>query len=620
MLAVLQYQIQALSPKYRLIVPDVRGFGQSSTPQELEAYGTKNTSRDLVVLLDALKIEKAVVVGHDWGGSLAWKFCLYHPERVLAVSGVCTPFVPPRKQYVSLEDMCKYVPQFKYQLFLADAKNSGKALDASPRRLATAIFRRKTEYGPKEEMLPLDEWLKAINTDLDHVMFTERSVMLSEDELQYYIDQYTQSGFTGANWVYATKKIDFETEKDLPGTIEHPALFIGAADDPVLKPEMAKSMPKVIPNLQMEVVEDAGHWVLLEQPQAVNHILSEWLTKVTKPSMASPQEAPLSPLVSATGVSTQRHVDAIYANPKHFDPESKHKAALSTGVTVEYAIHENKAKVDNAPEERVILIMGFMTIKEAWTPLIDMLLHKWDDAVDHKRNVKLVSFDNRGIGGSDVPWWRYTTSGMAQDALALMDFLEWESAHVVGISMGGMISQELALAAPQRVKSLTLMVTTRGKFVDDPRSKEPMKESLNAKDPVDIANSQLKLLFSDVYLDQAMAFGDKKRRDVMYEYLEDRAKVRVKPRFHGMINQLLAVRTHWISDERLAAINDAGFPILLIGSAMDILIPPREMQTLREHLKGDHVQTLFFEHGGHGVIIQYPEEIADGLTTLILRC
>ncbi|EGZ22569.1 hypothetical protein PHYSODRAFT_492402 [Phytophthora sojae] len=336
--------------------------------------------------------------------------------------------------------------------------------------------------------------------------------------------------------------------------------------------------------------------------------------------MASVEETLLSPLVSVAGVTTQRHVDALYANPKHFAPDAKKKAALSTGITVEYVTHENEVKVDGAPEERVILITGFMTIKEAWTPLIDMLLHKWSGAVDGKRDVKLVSFDNRGVGGSDVPWWRYTTSGMAQDALALLDFLNWESAHVVGVSMGGMISLELALAAPKRVKSLTLMVTTRGKYVEDPRSKEPMKENIDATEPEAIAKAQLKLLCSEVSLDQPMSFGNTTRREVMYQYLEDRARVREKLSYLGMINQVLAIRTHWVSDERLSAINDAGFPILLVGGAMDILIPPCEMQTLRQHLNGGHVKTLFFEEGGHGVFFQYPEEIADSLTELVLRC
>ncbi|KAG3027476.1 hypothetical protein PC121_g4826 [Phytophthora cactorum] len=335
--------------------------------------------------------------------------------------------------------------------------------------------------------------------------------------------------------------------------------------------------------------------------------------------MTPPQETHRSPLVPAKGVSTQRHVDSLYASTKLFPPESKLKAAISTGITVEYAIHENENKADDVSEERVILIMGFVAIKEAWTPLIDMLLHKWNNA-NHKRNVKLVSFDNRGVGGSDVPWWRYTTSGMAQDALALMDHLKWDTAHIVGVSMGGMISLELALAAPQRVKSLTLMVTTRGKYTADPRSKAPMKASLDAKKPEDIAKAQLKLLFSDDYLDQPMDFGDNTKREVIYKYLEDQATARVKPSRLGLINQVLALRSHWVSDERLVAINDAGFPILLVGSAMDILIPPRETQTLREFFKGDHVQTLFFEQGAHGVFLQYPEEIADGLMELFVRC
>ncbi|KAL3670223.1 hypothetical protein V7S43_004536 [Phytophthora oleae] len=221
--------------------------------------------------------------------------------------------------------------------------------------------------------------------------------------------------------------------------------------------------------------------------------------------------------------------------------------------------------------------MSFATHHKAWTPIIDMLLDKWD-AVKHKRNVKLVSFDNRGIGGSDAPWWRYTTSRMVLDALALMDYLGWESAHVVGLSMGGMISLELATTTPKRVQSLTLMVTTRGKYVENPRANGLIKQSLDAKLPEDVAKAQMQMLFSDISLDQPMDFGSKTRRNIIYEHaVLLHAKQRVKPRFVGVMNQVMALRTHWVSDERLAAINDAGFPVLLVGGAMNILIPPREM-------------------------------------------
>ncbi|KAG6586779.1 Serine protease [Phytophthora cinnamomi] len=91
--------------------------------------------------------------------------------------------------------------------------------------------------------------------------------------------------------------------------------------------------------------------------------------------MASAQENSLRPLVAAEGITSLRHIDALDATSKHFGPNAKKKAALSTGITVEYVIHENETKADNAPEERVLLIMGFMCAKEAWAPLIDMLLH-----------------------------------------------------------------------------------------------------------------------------------------------------------------------------------------------------------------------------------------------------
>lgn len=275
-----RHQIQALSSKYRLIVPDVRGFGQSSRPPSVESYGAKNICNDLVALLDELQIDKAVFAGHDWGGRMVWRMCLYHPERVIAVCGVCTPYDPPRKTYLPLEAVVEKVPQFKYQQFLADTTTAGKVLDASPRRLLTAMFRRPSEMGPRSTRLSLRKTLTAVASDSDHPVFTQRSTLLSEAELDYYVDQYSRSKFASACQTYATGKIDFDNELELPRVINHPALFIGAAKDAVLKPEMARGMAKVVPNLEMTVIEDAGHWVLWEQKDEVNAILSAWLAKI----------------------------------------------------------------------------------------------------------------------------------------------------------------------------------------------------------------------------------------------------------------------------------------------------------------------------------------------------
>ncbi|OWZ10471.1 Epoxide hydrolase, partial [Phytophthora megakarya] len=82
---------------------DLRGFGQSSTPQNVEAYGAKHITNDLAALLDGLNIKKAVFLGHDWGGGMVWRMCLYHPERVLAVGAVCTAYTPPAKRLMPLD-------------------------------------------------------------------------------------------------------------------------------------------------------------------------------------------------------------------------------------------------------------------------------------------------------------------------------------------------------------------------------------------------------------------------------------------------------------------------------------------------------------------------------------
>jgi soluble epoxide hydrolase/lipid-phosphate phosphatase len=280
----------------------MRGFGQSSTPQNVEAYGSKNITSDLAALLgtplisvtawlltdpligftslDALDIQKAVFIGHDWGGAMVWRMCLFYPQRVLAACSVCTPYKAPMPMYIPLEAVVARVPEFTYHLTLADAETAGKTFDVAPRRFFTAMYRKPSEHIVREDPMALRTIFARVATDADDVMFSQRSVLLSQDELDYYVEQYSSSKFQSTCQFYATRKMDFESEVDLPAVIPHPVLFIAAAKDEVLKPEMARGMPQFIPNLETKLVEDAGHWVLWEQKEQVNALLAEWLVKV----------------------------------------------------------------------------------------------------------------------------------------------------------------------------------------------------------------------------------------------------------------------------------------------------------------------------------------------------
>ncbi|KAI9908969.1 hypothetical protein PsorP6_015237 [Peronosclerospora sorghi] len=288
-----RHQIQALQSSYRVIVPDLRGFGQSSTPQHAIAYGAKNITNDLAALLessydtrvftvDGLNIEKAVFVGHDWGGAMVWRMCLYHPQRVIAVGSLCTPYTPPAKQLLTLDAVVATIPYFAYQKILADAETTGKMLDASPRRFLTAIFRKHTEMSPtlESDKLPIIGTLQGVRSSPD-LVYTQRSVLISEAELQYYVEQYTHSKFQSTCQYYATREIDYENERGMSRVITHPALFIAAMNDCVLKPELARNMHHYLPNLETHNVDNAGHWVHWEQKQLVNNILETWLAKIS---------------------------------------------------------------------------------------------------------------------------------------------------------------------------------------------------------------------------------------------------------------------------------------------------------------------------------------------------
>lgn len=142
--------------------------------------------------------------------------------------------------------------------------------------------------------------------------------------------------------------------------------------------------------------------------------------------------------VKATGLFTQKHVDALLSASSIFTPEVIHKTTLPTGLTVEYVLHATALvapAADESPEaleDRVIMIVGFMQRKEEWAPMMRMMLDKYNRG-EQKKALKILTMDNRGMGGSSVPWGRYTTSGMARDVLALMSHVGWQSAHVVGV-------------------------------------------------------------------------------------------------------------------------------------------------------------------------------------------
>lgn len=144
----------------------------------------------------------------------------------------------------------------------------------------------------------------------------------------------------------------------------------------------------------------------------------------------------------------------------------------ANGITIGYDVHGDGG-------DWLVLVMGHAYARWAWNRQIE----------DLSKDFRVIAFDNRGIGETDAPPAPYTVEEMAADALGLLDALGVERAHVLGCSLGGCISLELALAHPERVDRLVLACTSLGG--SSPKS-HPLSERVvriirqAAKDPPDV--------------------------------------------------------------------------------------------------------------------------------------
>ncbi|KAL3670244.1 hypothetical protein V7S43_004557 [Phytophthora oleae] len=310
----------------------------------------------------------------------------------------------------------------------------------------------------------------------------------------------------------------------------------------------------------------------------------------------------------------EQHMTSKYAAFKVYTPDTVRKVNIFTGITMGYLIQEVGSGSAES-ETRLVLIMGYSYRKEEWAPLVDGLLTQWEQKNPNK-TLKVLTLDNRGVGDTDAPWGKYSTSGMAQDTLALLDAIGWETAHIAGVSMGGMISQEIALAAPERVLSLSLVVTSPGSFTPDASAYPAILTTLVSSDLTKVTNAILSFLYPETFL--ASRNGDNgTMRDVFFKYHKQVAATLGAPSLAGALGQTAALVLHSVSDEKLHKIRDNSFPILIIGARQDQCINVSHALHFDKALASDHTKFVMYEDAGHGCFLQHIDEIAANLMEVV---
>ncbi|KAF4046038.1 Serine aminopeptidase [Phytophthora infestans] len=270
---------------------------------------------------------------------------------------------------------------------------------------------------------------------------------------------------------------------------------------------------------------------------------------------------------------------------------------VATGITMAYLIQEIGEGIFE-DETRLVLVMGYEYRKEEWAPLVDGLLTQWEQSASGKK-LKILTLDNRGVGH-----------------LALLGAIGWETAHIAGISMGGMISQEIALAAPERLQSLFLLVTSPGSFTPEASAYPAIITTLVSSDMDKVTNAMLSFLYPESFL--ACRNGDSgTMHDVFFKYHKEVAATLGAPSSSGALGQTAALVLHSVSDKKLHKIRDAGFPILIVGARQDRCINVSHLLHFSEVLASDHTRMVMYEDAGHACFLQHIDEISDNILDVV---
>ena len=291
-----RHQIPVLAELgFRVIAPDMRGYGRSTSHPRCEDYTMEQNVGDLMEMLAGIGCDKAIWIGHDAGAAAVWALASHHPEACIAVANLCVPYVPggfTLDNMVALVDRDVYpedsYPQGQWAYWkhhVDHAEETDAALDADVDHSTRMIFRKGD---PAHLGKPSGAAMVKAPTGWGPVLEHTRDLaadpdVLDQESYRAFVSSFQRSGFARPNNFYRNNQANeaYAARSVNGGKLDMPVGFVHALYDmscATIGSPMAEPMRAACSNLSEYVVR-AGHWVQQEKPVEVNAALVHWLAQ-----------------------------------------------------------------------------------------------------------------------------------------------------------------------------------------------------------------------------------------------------------------------------------------------------------------------------------------------------
>lgn len=275
-----RHQLAALADAgFHAVAPDMRGYGGTSAPENVEAYTILHLVGDVVALVAAFGEKRALMVGHDWGAIVAWHAAQIRPDIFPAVAALSVPH-RRRGRTVPTGTLIEAGKSDYYWIYFQEPGVAEAELERDVRFSMRRVLYIGSGDTPREDKMSfyVDRARGFLGSRAGHPLPS----WLSEADVDVFAAAYRRTGFRGGlNWY---RNIDRNWELTAPwdgATIDQPALFIAGTNDAVITGSLGaralEDMGNVVTDLKRKILIDgAGHWIQQERPAEVNDALIDF--------------------------------------------------------------------------------------------------------------------------------------------------------------------------------------------------------------------------------------------------------------------------------------------------------------------------------------------------------